>query len=269
MPERTCYNCVYAADYEWLTQWQWYRFNGYAVRRENHKVIFMHRQIMQPPDGKVVDHADCNRDNKCRSNLRTCTHRENSRNQAKHSSTLSRFKGVMHGQKGNKWYPRCQYRGKIRPSPGFETDVEAARAYDRQAFECFGEFARPNFPREWPPERRAEVHAAFLDSEAARKPPPRRKRKSSKPTEATTKSPLKRSEGAPCDTPRKARKAKAHPETAKGTRKSSEHGKETRKPTSKGMTARATKSQPKTKAAEQARHVTGDASRTTKRAHLP
>ncbi|MGE5295410.1 MAG: hypothetical protein ACM3VT_11335, partial [Solirubrobacterales bacterium] len=40
----------------------------------------------------------------------------------------------------------------------FDDEVEAARAYDRAAVEECGEFARVNFPREWSPERRAEVH---------------------------------------------------------------------------------------------------------------
>ena len=39
-----------------------------------------------------------------------------------------------------------------------DAEVEAARAYDRQAVEWFGEFARLNFPEEWPPQRRAAVY---------------------------------------------------------------------------------------------------------------
>ena len=45
-------------------------------------------------------------------------------------------------------------RRQVSLTPCVDDEVEAARAYDRQAVEYFGEFARLNFPKEWPPERR-------------------------------------------------------------------------------------------------------------------
>ncbi len=53
---------VDAEDYAWLSQHKWYLQkkggNSYAVRRENGKMIRMHREIMQTPEGLVVDHKD-------------------------------------------------------------------------------------------------------------------------------------------------------------------------------------------------------------------
>jgi hypothetical protein len=43
----------------------------------------------------------------------------------------------------------------------FEDEVEGVRTYDRKAVEQFGEFARLNFPEEWPPERRRQVQAEY------------------------------------------------------------------------------------------------------------
>jgi len=52
--------------------------------------------------------------------------------------------------------------------------VEAAGSSDRGAGEVLSEFARLNFPREWPPERRAEARAQW---EAARKKEAKKARK--------------------------------------------------------------------------------------------
>jgi len=154
------YAYVDAADYDWLSQWNWHAYNdGYPARYENGKKVFMHRLIMQPPKGMVVDHIDANRANNCRSNLRVCTRRENVRNKRRHSNSCSRFKGVGYLKRCRKWYARIWFMGERIWLGYFTDEVEAARAYDRKAVELFGAYARLNFPREWPPQRRAEVYA--------------------------------------------------------------------------------------------------------------
>jgi len=153
------YAYVDAADFEWLNQWTWGLHNGYAARHHKRKVIFMHREIMQPPQGMVVDHVSRNKLDDTRTNLRVCTHRENACNRDKQRGTSSRFKGVGRCRDTDKWYARIMFEGKPIFLGYFTEEIEAARAYDRAAVEYFGESARLNFPGEWPPERRLEVYA--------------------------------------------------------------------------------------------------------------
>jgi hypothetical protein len=153
------YAYVDAADYEWLRQYSWRLENGYAARYEKGKRIFMHRQIMEPPKGMVVDHIDGNRANDCRFNLRVCTLAENQHNRRRRRDSRSRFKGVFFSKRRRQWYATCRVARKRQWRGYFDDEIEAARAYDQMAVELFGEFARLNFPEEWPPERRAEVYA--------------------------------------------------------------------------------------------------------------
>ena len=116
--------------------------------------------------GKLVDHKDGNKGNNCRSNLRVCTREENQRNTHKQNGSVSRYKGVAYDKRYDKWVGRCWYEGRDHFLGYYDDEVEAARAYDRAAVERLSEFARLNFPREWPPERRAQVRAEW---EAAKK----------------------------------------------------------------------------------------------------
>ena len=166
------YAYVDAADYEWLSAYKWRQVNGYAARSHNGRWVFMHREIMHPPKRMVVDHIDSNRANNCRFNLRVCTHAENLRNARKRCHSRSRFKGIYYFKASGKWCARCWCKGRTYWLGCFDDEVDAARAYDRGAVEFFGGFARLNFPEEWPPERRAQLHADFVrtgESSCARK----------------------------------------------------------------------------------------------------
>jgi hypothetical protein len=154
------YAYVDAADYEWLSQWTWHMHSGgYAGRSEKGKTILMHRQIMQPPEGRLVDHADGNKANNCRSNLRFCTGPENQRSRRKARGCVSKYKGVFYDKRCNKWFAKYRCNGKYHSLGYFDLEVDAARAYDRAAVLHYGQFARPNFPEEWPPERRTQLDA--------------------------------------------------------------------------------------------------------------
>ncbi len=106
------YVYVDAADYEWLNQWKWHLADGYAVRREIRKLIFMHRLILPPPRGKVTDHSDGNRANNCRSNLRVCNRSENSHNRRKPSGASSAYQGVFYNRQRHKWVRQVPPSGR-------------------------------------------------------------------------------------------------------------------------------------------------------------
>ena len=154
------YAYVDAADYEEINRHHWRLVGGgYAGRYGKGKCILMHRQIMNPPEGMVVDHLSGNRLDNTRDNLRVSTRQQNARNQGKHRGARSHFKGVGYSKQHERWFARIYFEGRQVWLGLFDDEVEAAHAYDRKAAELFGEFAHLNFPDEWPPQRRAEVYA--------------------------------------------------------------------------------------------------------------
>src|SRR4030065_939634 len=86
-------------DYDWLMQWKW-RINsiGYAMRtvKKNGKArkIFMHRVILNTPSDMCSDHANHNRLDNRRCNLRICTKQQNQANAPAPKNNRSGGKGV-------------------------------------------------------------------------------------------------------------------------------------------------------------------------------
>ena len=139
------------ADFERLNRYKWHaiciRGKWYARRCPGGKPIMMHREIMNAPADKLVDHIDGNGLNNRRCNLRLCTQQQNMQNRRPLIRT-SKFKGVWYCKRTRKWVATIVLDGKTIHLGRFDDEIEAARAYDRKAIELFGEFAYLNFPDE-------------------------------------------------------------------------------------------------------------------------
>ena len=135
-------------DYDYLSQWNWYYNRGYAARAgmtSTGMLVYLHRDLMSPPDGMQVDHINRNSLDNRRSNLRICSQTENRRNQSKYSNNTSGYKGVSWDKAAGKWSVSIRINSKLIKIGRFDDIVDAAKAYDGGAKKYFGEFAVLNF----------------------------------------------------------------------------------------------------------------------------
>ncbi len=122
------YAYVDAADYEAISRHHWRLVGGgYAGRYEKGKCILMHRQIMNPPEGMVVDHLSGNRMDNTRSNLHVCTSAENCRNRPKRRGSSSNYFGVYWVKQRNKWMAVICLGGKHNRTIGYFDDENRCR----------------------------------------------------------------------------------------------------------------------------------------------
>jgi len=137
-------------DFDYLNQFKWYALKSrntfYAQRTKviNGKecTLKMHRVIMQTPNNLEVDYIDHNGLNCQKSNMRNCTFAENRRNRC--AWGFSKYLGVTKIKK-NKYIARIRTNGKLIHLGCFDSEKDAAYAYDLMANELFGQFANLNF----------------------------------------------------------------------------------------------------------------------------
>lgn len=125
--------------------------DGYAIAwtkqvNKQRKLIKLHRLVtgtLHAGRGVIIDHEDGDKLNNTKANLRICDNKGNSRNRKVSSSKgSSKYKGVYKSR--DKYRARIFHEGKNINIGTYETEEEAAKAYDSKALELHGEFANTN-----------------------------------------------------------------------------------------------------------------------------
>ncbi len=141
------------ADYRLLIQWKWSARKSdntfYAYRSTSIKgktvCIRMHRFLLGVTDRNIqVDHIDRNGLNNQRENLRLATGSENNANRISKKGSTSTFLGVSRVPNSVKWRAKIA-KNRISFHIGtFDSEIEAAIAYNKKAIEVHGVFANLN-----------------------------------------------------------------------------------------------------------------------------
>jgi hypothetical protein len=161
------YAIVDADDYERLAKYKWHvcdnGYSSYAFRwsREREKRVWMHREVIDIPEGLVCDHIDHNSLDNRKANLRPATVSQNNCNSRRKSQTTSRYRGVSRDAMSNRYRARIKLNGRRTHLGMFDDQEQAARVYDAAAKKYHGQFAVLNFP-DRPPSRVTVLAERFL-----------------------------------------------------------------------------------------------------------
>jgi len=134
-------------DFDKLNQFSWYcSSTGYAVRNGRNsegkrKTIWMHREIVDTPNGMDTDHINRNRLDNRRNNLRIATRSENQWNSNIRRDNKSGLKGVSFKKQSKRWVAQISSFGKVFHIGYFNTPKEASKAYNQRSQGLFNNLA--------------------------------------------------------------------------------------------------------------------------------
>ena len=131
-------------DFEVVSKYCWHINNRGYVRANTKTLngtrshIMLHRIISNANKGQIVDHINRIKTDNRRENLRLVQPLVNCLNRGPKLNSKSKYKGVSKQRNGWQVYVNRKYIGL------FETEIEAAIAYDLNVAKVFGEFATTN-----------------------------------------------------------------------------------------------------------------------------
>jgi len=117
-----------------------------TLKNGKRTTLKMHRVIMNAKPGQIVDHCNGDGLDNQERNLRIVNSQKNCTNRKPHTGTSSKYKGVSYHKGHNKWQANICVNYQNIYLGIYETEEEAAIAYDIAAKKYFREYARLNFP---------------------------------------------------------------------------------------------------------------------------
>jgi hypothetical protein len=119
---------------------------GYALRTTKNRVsgVSMHRMLLDPPKGMMSDHINGVRLDNRRCNLRIVNALQNAQNKANHKNSRSKYRGVAWKVENDKWQARIRVVKKQYHIGLYDTELEAAAAYNNAAILHHGDYSRLN-----------------------------------------------------------------------------------------------------------------------------
>lgn len=153
MKHLTCSNSdkvsiVDEADFATLSSRNWHlNNNGYFYTHQT----LLHQMIMGKKKGYIIDHINRDRLDNRRSNLRWVTPSQSLFNTSKRKNGTSQYKGVFVVKPGTgrlkstRWSCQINFNKKRVHIGHFDTEHQAALAYDLWAKDIAGEHAKLNF----------------------------------------------------------------------------------------------------------------------------
>ena len=145
-----CEVTVDSEDYPILSRYSWHLdAKGYVVTNFCGTTVRIHRLILNPSKDDQVDHKNRNKLDNQKGNLRLCDNTLNQANTVKREyvngrKTSSKYKGVHWRKDVKKWNARLSHKNKRIALGFFDSEEDAARAYNEKALEVWGEFANIN-----------------------------------------------------------------------------------------------------------------------------
>lgn len=123
--------------------------DGYRRVRVDGKYYYIHYIAwwlngQEVPEGFLLDHEDSDRQNNSICNLRLATNLTNQYNKTRQKDGTSTYKGVWFDAKKKVWKAAIRLPTERLYIGQFDTEIEAAKAYDLFAIEIHGEFAKLN-----------------------------------------------------------------------------------------------------------------------------
>ena len=143
------YILIDLVDYHRVRQHGWgFSKNGHITGTIGNKRVLLHHFLIgrKPPKGYKVIHVNYDLFDFRRANLVWVPHRVACQRQPLKEGAKSRYKGVTRHTKVDKWIASLTDGPKRIYLGYYDTEEEAATAYDKAAREHYGPYVRLNFP---------------------------------------------------------------------------------------------------------------------------